>query len=394
VAGSGLRGFGPAAGVLACTSESQSLIKTPMVSPFSPRHGGLAFAAFATALLFCPAALGQEATSPWTFSGDARFRLEFNDNSGQVDRHRQRLRLRLGARYKFNDELTVGGRMTTGNPDDPKSPYQDLGKGFSNLEFTLDRLFMQYQPEWLHGGTLVAGKFANPIYRNPVYGELVWDADVQPEGIALAYDLGDWGPFQSSQVGLAQLALLEQSNAEELWASLLYWNGKILQGDEAALDLSVSYSFYGDMTPDGSGALLGNGNATAGSEFVSDFGILDAILAYSHERFVVSTEFIRNLRADNSVGDTGLAVGGAVKTESGKFYYQYQTIEQDALMALVSQDDFLYTTNYNTHVVGWKKNLMDQLGLHVWLMASELEDAGGGSNDMVYRFRVDLTFKF
>jgi Putative porin len=365
-----------------------------MLPRILPPFGGLALALLASSSLFSSSASAQEATSPWSFSGDARFRLEFNDTSGQSDRHRQRLRLRLGASYKFNDELTVGGRMTTGNPNDPKSPYQDLGKGFSNLEFTLDRLYVKYTPAWLSGGRLVAGKFGNPSYRNPVYGEIVWDADVQPEGLALAYDLGDWGPFDRSEVGVAQLALVEQSSAENLWASLLHWSGSIQRGEDSTLDMGVSYSFYGDMTPDGSTVFLGSGNATSGGEFVSDFGILDAIVAYTNDDYIVSTEFIQNLRADSSAGDTGLAVGGAVKTESGKFYYQYQTIEQDALMAVVSQDDFLYTTNYNTHVVGWKKNLLDQLGLHVWLMASEFEDAGGGANDMVYRFRVDLTFKF
>jgi len=364
-----------------------------MIPQSLSRGGLLALGVFAASSFIGSSAAAQEGDGPWKFSGDARFRAEFNDTDGTSDRHRQRMRFRFGGSYTYNDEFTIGARAVTGSPTDPKSPYVDLGGGLNKMELNLDRIFVQYNPEWF-GGTFVAGKFGNPVYRNPVYGELVWDADVQPEGLALVYGLGDMGPFSDTGFIGAQVSVLEQSAGEDFWATLLNWHGKIKRDDDSSLDFGVSYYHYGDATPDGSGALLGVGNATSGGEFASDFGIMDAVAAYNTGDYTVSAEVIKNFRAADSVGDSGFAFGGAMNTESGKFYAQFQTIETDAVFAAVSQDDFLYTTNHNSYVFGWKDKLMDKLGIHVWAMASEMEDDAGAGDETVYRFRIDFTFKF
>ena len=338
----------------------------------------------------------QEEESRWSFYGDARFRLEFNDNApGVSDRHRQRMRFRLGANFVINDEITVGARATTGNADDPRTSHVDLGDGFNSLDFTLDRFYVQYQPSEVKGLTILGGKFHNPIYRNPVYGELVWDADIQPEGIAAAYGCNDCGIVDSFGFQIAQVAVLEQSASEEAWATLLAMNFSKSTGEDQRLEGGVNYSFFGDLTPGGSAAIAADlrGNALSGSELTSDFGIIDAVLAYHTGDFVVSGEFINNIRAADTVGDTGMAVGAAMKTDAGKFYYQYSTVEQDAVLTALSQDDMLSTTNFNNHMLGWKKTLTERTGLHIWVMASEPNEMLTGSIDeTVYRFRVDFNF--
>jgi hypothetical protein len=364
-----------------------------MIPQSLSRSGLLALGVFTASSFIGTSAAAQEGDGPWKFSGDARFRAEFNDTAGTSDRHRQRMRFRFGGSYTYNDEFTIGARAVTGNPADPRSPHVDLGGGLGKMQLNLDRLYVQYTPEWFDGA-FVAGKFGNPVYRNPVYGELVWDADVQPEGLAVVYGLGDMGPFSETGFIGAQVAVLEQSASENIWATLLNWHGKVKRDDDSSIDLGVSYYHYGDLTPDGSGALLGIGNAVAGGEFVSDFGIMDAVVAYNTGDYTVSTEIIKNLRAGDGVGDSGYTFGGAMNTENGKFYYQFQSVETDAVMAYVSQDDFLYTNNHDSHIVGWKKPLMEKLGVHVWLMASEMEDDGGAANDTIYRFRIDFNFKF
>ncbi len=364
-----------------------------MIPQSLSRGGLLALGVFAASTFIGTDAISQEADSPWKFSGDFRFRAEFNDMSGVSDRHRQRMRFRANATYTFDDEFTVGTRITTGSRTDAKSPHVDLGGGLNKMELNIDRLFVQYTPEWF-GGAFVAGKFGNPVYRNPVYGELVWDDDIQPEGLAVVYGMGDMGPFSDSGFVGAQISVLEQSAGEDFWATLLNWHGKVKRDDDSSFDVGVSYYHYGDPTPDGSGALLGVGNAVAGGEFASDFGIMDAVVAYNTGDFVVSGELIKNFRAASGGDDSGFAFGGAMNTESGKFYAQFQTIETDAVFAAVSQDDFLYTTNHNSYVAGWKTQLMEKLGLHVWGMASEMEDNGGAGDETVYRFRVDFNFKF
>jgi len=333
----------------------------------------------------------------WSFSSDARFRAEFNDNApGTKDRHRQRLRLRAGANYRFNGELLVGTRVTTGNPDDPRSPYVDLGDGFNSEDISLDRLYFQYTPEAVPGLVVLGGKFGAPVYRNPVYGELVWDDDVQPEGLGALYSWSDCLGFDEFHILGAEFAALEQSAGEETWATVVEAGGTIRLDDESKFSGAAAYYFYGDLTPSGSLALAADlrGNALngTGTDVLSDFGILDVNLAYENANVIFSGEFIQNQRADSSVGDTGFAVGAALKTSMGKLYYQYASIDQDAILTAYSQDDMIMATNFNNHMLGWKKKLNKQVDLHVWVMAQEpSEILAGVIDEMVYRFRIDFT---
>ena len=344
--------------------------------------------------------LAQEPESKWSVNGDFRFRLEFNDNSGSVDRHRQRMRFRVGGTYQFSDRVTLGVRAITGNAADPNNPHVDLGGVFDSFEVSLDRLYFEYRPTEVKGLTVIGGKFNNPITRNPVYGELVWDADIQPEGLALVYGCQEGcGILDGMRVYGAQFAVLEQGGGEEAWASLIGFDLKKKTGDDSRIDFGASYTFFGDLTPDGSaGAITGdlNGNAMTGTELTSDFGILDAVAAFNINNFVVSAEMINNVRAADGVDDTGMAIGAAVKTEMGKFYYNYATVEQDAVLSAFAQDDMLLTTNFDSHMLGWKLPLTENSGLHVWVMASEPNDAAvsTAANDTVYRFRIDWNLNF
>lgn len=361
------------------------------------RKALLPLAAIAFTAVGTSTASAQQEESRWDFSGDFRLRGEFNDNApGTVDRHRQRMRFRFGGTFAVSDEVTVGARITTGNADDPNSPHVDLGDVLNSFELSLDRLFVLYTPEELPGLALLGGKFGHPMYRNPVYGELVWDADVQPEGFGMAYGCNEgFGPFDSFSIQAATVAVLEQSGSEEAWANWIGFNVTSNTSGDSRIEGAMSYTFFGDLTPGGSLAIAGdlNGNAltAGGTEALSDYGILDAIVAFHSGNFVVSGEFINNIRAHDTVGDTGVAVGAALKTDAGKFYYQFATIEQDAVLSAIAQDDMLMATNYDNHMLGWKKKLTDRVGLHVWVMASEPNEVLTGMVDeMVYRARIDL----
>jgi len=358
----------------------------------------------AAALSSTAAAQGEtfitEELTKWSMSGDFRFRLESNDNSSAVDRHRQRMRFRLGAKYQFNERVLLGVRGTTGNPDDPNSPHVDIGNVFNSFDFSIDRLYFEYTPEEVAGLKVIGGKFASPITRNPVYGEVLWDADVQPEGLALVYGCDDGcGIFSSMRLYGAQLAVLEQGGGEEAWASLVGLDLSKQTGDSSSVMFGMSYSFFGDLTPDGStGQITGDlsGNAMVGSELASDYGILDVVAAWNVSDPVFSAEMINNLRAADDVGDSGLVLGAAVKTDNGKFYYSFINVEQDAVLTAFAQDDFLFATNHDSHVVGWKLPLTENSGLHVWAMASAPNDPDVTTavDDTVYRFRVDWNLNF
>ncbi|RPH96165.1 hypothetical protein EHM69_02120 [candidate division KSB1 bacterium] len=128
-------------------------------------------------------------------SGDFRYRHEFigqdayNKDAAQkvrgYDRNRQRIRLRLGLQFQVNDMTDVNTRFGTSTfisgGGDPISTNQDLSGGFSAKPFWLDRAYLDFHP----------GKsFSARAGRQPVpfeYTELLWDADLNVEGIAALF---------------------------------------------------------------------------------------------------------------------------------------------------------------------------------------------------------------
>jgi Putative porin len=120
---------------------------------------------------------------PFAFSGDLRLRDEpfFGGpgNQSQV-RNRGRIRARLYANVRLNDEISGGLALASGHIEDPISANQDLDQFYTRKPFALDRAFITYNPRRLRPLTLTAGKFAIPWVRT----ELTWDNDVNVEGAA------------------------------------------------------------------------------------------------------------------------------------------------------------------------------------------------------------------
>ena len=123
------------------------------------------------------------------FSGDFRYRHELTDIEDVEDRHRHRIRARLQMNATVTDELEVVIGLATGSWD-PVSTNQDLGDAFSSKSINLDLAYVTYTPEQVAGLAVIAGKMPNPLHR-PQGTELIWDDDMRPEGIAVAYKTED-----------------------------------------------------------------------------------------------------------------------------------------------------------------------------------------------------------
>jgi hypothetical protein len=97
------------------------------------------------------------------------------------DRQRMRVRLRLGINVDVADGLLVGIRLATGNTTNPTTTNQTLGTTLNKQNFVLDRVFLDYHPaDWIEVWT---GRFANPWLST----ELVWDEDINFDGVAARY---------------------------------------------------------------------------------------------------------------------------------------------------------------------------------------------------------------
>ena len=127
-------------------------------------------------------------------SGDVRVRGESFLQDGAADRHRARIRLRLGTEGRLNDDFSAGvyfagGANTNGAPTffDPVSTNETLTSFFERKTVGFDRGWITYNPQahkWL---SLTGGKFAYPWQRTI----LTFDNDLNPEGFSekFSFDL-------------------------------------------------------------------------------------------------------------------------------------------------------------------------------------------------------------
>jgi hypothetical protein len=132
------------------------------------------------------AALGQAAASEdeagtLFWRGDLRLRYESDfDGTGVDDRHRGRMRARVGADYQFNPSTKLGARLRTGNRHSQQSALltfvNDQGADNDPLDFVLDQLYVAFDGS---GWNAWAGRNAFPFWKQ---NELFWDDDVTLTG--------------------------------------------------------------------------------------------------------------------------------------------------------------------------------------------------------------------
>lgn len=340
--------------------------------------------------------------APVEIDGTVRLRHETSHVEGAPDRDRQRLRLRLGATYRVDPSLTLGARLTTGDPDDPNSPHATLGDGFDGLELSLDRAYVDWRPD--DASRVMAGKFGHPNARNPVYGELVWDADVQPEGAAIERALGE--AFDLVLGGYSVLETAATAGDAHLVVAQLI--GRADLASELAGTLALGYYGYDDdLAPPGTDGLPAEspGNATEDSDgdgvpdrFVSRFGLVDviasAVWSGGERPVTLAFQTVDNTRA-RVPGDRARAIGAALGSIASpgdwQAYYQWQAVEQDAVLAAFAQDDFLRATDHESHVLGVRVRTSNAVSWHVWGLVSRPE-AGPADDD--WRLRIDLNLRF
>lgn len=119
-------------------------------------------------------------------SGDLRLRGEYfdKDTAGQVDRSRQRFRLRINTDFKLPANLLARFTFASGTGEQV-STNQSFDNLSSQKDVWIDKAYLVWAPkEWMK---FQAGRMENPIWR--VYSsDVVWDSDFNPEGFSESID--------------------------------------------------------------------------------------------------------------------------------------------------------------------------------------------------------------
>ena len=334
-------------------------------------------------------------------SGDLRVRSQFeNSNANGANRTSGQVRGRLAAAFSVNDRISIGARLVTGNSDDPRSTDVQLSNWDDDLEVSLDQAYLKYA-----AGTFEvhAGKIPQPFTRT----ELVWDGDVNPQGISANWKhaLAGGGALRAN--GLF-FVIDEQATAAD--STMV---GAQLGYDSPALghwrfDASAAHYRYTIGSTVGATATDWRTNLLRpDGSYLSDFHLNDIIVGASYagwgERWPLRVvgDYVRNSAARTDA-DSGygldVIVGRAQQPGDWRLTYGHAMAEVDAVLTAFSQDNIGLGSNYRMHAVGvdyvpWPKTTLSA----VWYRYRPLSAQYAGNADpadWLNRFRLALMVSF
>lgn len=256
------------------------------------------------AVAAAPAPAPSKPASSWadkvTIQGDLRGRYENIDTESNDDRNRDRIRARAAIIAKPQDGLEVGFGLATAQDNDPVSSNQTIGNGGSRKDIYLDLAYFNWQAA--EGLNAIGGKFKNNLYRPGKHG-LVWDSDLNPEGLALTYvngaffanAMGTWVESDSSS---------SRSEAVGIGGQLgVVWP----LGDD--LELTAGAGYF-SINSEGKGPFYGTslfGNTAVGGRYAYDYDDIEGFAELGFRLLgqpaMVFVDYVKNSDADEF--DTG-----------------------------------------------------------------------------------------
>ncbi|HEX8300813.1 putative porin [Sphingomonas sp.] len=290
-------------------------------------------------------------TNPLQFSGDVRVRYEQNFGDNRRDRGRGVVRGRLKAIYSFDQTFSVGARLVTGDPDDPNSADITLTQFDDDLVVGLDQLYAR-----VHLGALdlYGGKFDNPFVRT----DLVWDGDVNPQGLAAIVTQPLGSSFKASARALH--FLIDEAPAARdstMTGGQLVFSGKL--APQWLAEFAASYYDY--TLPALAGADAGDFRSnllTPSGRYRSDFNLLDVVGSITYAGLGADLpvrivgDYVHNYGAavadDHGFG-ADIFIGRASQPGDWRVQYGYAEMGVDAVFAAFSHDNTDLATNYVQH---------------------------------------------
>ena len=293
--------------------------------------------------------LAAQDTKKLKLYGDFRFRTEMDRNSMKTngslrdDRDRMKYRLRFGFKYMVDNHFEFGGRIRSGNPLNQQSPHVTLGKEFHSDAFSIDKAYLKAKTD--DGLWAWVGKNGMPFWEQ---NELLWDEDVNPEGVALGgkFKMGEsaklvpvFGYFIAGHAGK------KFGDDNKLIMAQLKYSGAM--GDNT-LTFSSGYIAGKDIPdkPDGTGTYL------------LDYGIWATSLQFKLKKagIIIGADFFKNLQDYKGNADmndvyedqtSGYVASISYHIKKIQLAYYYAHIEKFAVVDFLAQDDWVRWGNGN-----------------------------------------------
>jgi hypothetical protein len=345
-------------------------------------------------------------------SGDFRYRHESIDAEKSGDNlpgtNRNRIRARLGVDVKINDEWDLGFRLATGAAD-PASTNQSLENGFQKKDIWLDLAYFNWHPKKIERLNVYGGKMPLPFYRAG-NNQLIWDDDVNPEGLAAKYviPLGKSDNLYINGGGFWLKADEGDAGGAAVWGLQSYLKHDF--EDKNYLLGGLSLYAFGDIKgkeglfkSSGTGSSkfgnTMNGLGTTASPFTyeNNYDVLEGFAEYGFTAadlpVSVYGSYVKNTAATS--GDSGWLIGTtlnkAKEPGSWELGYNYRDVQKDAVVGVLTDSDFIGGgTDGKGHMFCGKYQLTKNIQAALTYFLAQRGDA----DDDYRRLMADLVFKF
>jgi len=196
-----------------------------------------------------------EWATKFRFSGDIRLRYQgdyFGSDNAEmldptnptqllnttIDRSRLELRVRLNTLVQVTDQVDAGVTIATGTISDPVSTNTTLGDYLNKETIVLDQAWMRYKP--MPELSIWGGRMPNPWYST----DLVWDSNVNFEGVALQFD-SQLGRTLRSFLTIGAFPIQEVAlSAHDKWLYGAQTGLNLKAADILSTKLGVAYYYY------------------------------------------------------------------------------------------------------------------------------------------------------
>jgi len=333
--------------------------------------------------------------------GDFRHRYELiQDDSKDADRHRWRIRARLMLTASVTDEVTAGIRLASGS-DDPVSTNQTMSDAFTTKGFGLDLAYFTYAPKLIEGFSFIGGKMKQP-FATVQKTELIWDGDLNPEGMALRFERGLDEMFDVFVNG-AWFSIVERSSSDDTWLAGAQAGFTVKATEDMHVMAGWSYFSYENIKgtdPLYDDSFFGNTSAVVDSQdvFANEYRLFEVFgeIGMKLDKVALTAygSYVNNIEADSH--DTGCLFGAAVEYGRGKgslsLYGNYRTLEADAVVGAFNESDFAAGgTDCKGFEFGASYGLADRVALDgTWFINRKGIEEGIGYN----RLQLDIQLKF
>jgi hypothetical protein len=282
-------------------------------------------------------------------SGDIRVRQEnisIENNDPERNQDRQRVRARVAVVSQVSPDVEAGVRIASGNSNDARSTNQDLNNYFTKKDLWLDRAYVNYHPTEVPGLKVVGGKMAQPWVN---VDEMIWDGDVNPEGIASLYShkfgpaelFGSTGAFTLKDNvngnGVQFTDDLRLISAQVGVRFTLADNYKFMAGGSL-----YHYHLDGDspVVPPATLGLSANGNTSTQFQLYEGFTQLD--ITGLPVPLTFWGQYVKNPNANGpqSDNDMGWLAGFKTKIWNISLLYSYRDVQRNAVVGAFTDSDF------------------------------------------------------